>query len=129
MTSIPSSNIKVLGADIKYAIIEGGALFPALSVRGTYTKLSGVDDLNLNTKGLELSVSKGFAILTPYAGIGKVKVTGEPGSSVAGLSSEDATLSKQFLGVNINLGLMDIAVETEKTGDNTTTSAKLGFRF
>lgn len=128
-TAIPSSNIKIVGAEFKYAFMEGSTVLPAVAVRGTYTKLSGVDDLSFNTKGLDLSISKGFLMFTPYAGIGKVMVTGEPSNNVAGLSSEDVTHSKQFVGVNINFGLMNIAAETEKTGDSATTSIKVGLRF
>lgn len=127
-TAIPSSNIKIVGAEFKYAFMEGSTVLPAIAVRGTYTKLSGVDDLSFNSKGLDLSISKGFLMFTPYAGIGKVMVSGEPGS-VAGLSSEDVTHSKQFIGVNINFGLMNIAAETDKTGDSATTSIKVGLRF
>src|SRR4030067_257704 len=41
-TAVPGSNIKLWGAAGRYAIIGGGALTPALGLRGTYSKLSGV---------------------------------------------------------------------------------------
>lgn len=127
VTAIPSSNIKASGLELRYSFIEGNTVMPALALRGSYSKLSGVDHLELKTNGLELTISKGFAMLTPYAGIGKVKVSGN--SDYSYLSKETATLSKSYIGVNINLGLMNIVGETEKTGDSNTTSVKLGFRF
>jgi len=54
---------------------------PAIGVRGSLTKLSGVDQLSLDTRGLDLSISKGFALLTPYAGIGRVWSTAIPKAS------------------------------------------------
>jgi len=57
-SSVPDTNLKFWGAEIRYAFLEGGALTPALALRGTYTTLSGVDQLALDTRGLELSISK-----------------------------------------------------------------------
>ena len=76
---------------------------------------------------LELSVSKGGLMLTPYAGIGAVRYQGD--TSLGGLSQETINEKKYFLGLNFNLGLVNFAAETEQTGDNTTTSAKIGVRF
>src|SRR5256886_6600865 len=65
--SIPSSNIRYYGGELRYAIIEGDAVAPAIGVRGSLTKLSGVDQLALDTRGLDLSISKGFGFVTPFA--------------------------------------------------------------
>ncbi len=130
MASVPNSNIKLTGAEFRYAIVEGGVAMPAVAARLTYSKLDGVDQLDMNTTGLELSVSKGFAMVTPYAGIGQNWVSSNPkGTASSVLSKEDYTQTKTYLGVNINLGLMNLAFETDKTGDSSTTSAKFGFRF
>lgn len=126
-TSVPSSNINILGGELKYAILEGSTVTPALAVRGTYSRLSGVTNLDLNTTGIELSISKGFAMFTPYAGIGAVRYSGDVSSS--SLSQERISETKYFLGLNFNLGLVNFAAETEQTGDNSTTSAKIGVRF
>lgn len=128
MASVPNSNIKLTGAEFRYAIVEGGTAMPAVAARLTYTKLDGVDELDMNTTGLELSISKGFAMVTPYAGIGQNWVKSNPSGST-GLSSEDYTQTKTYIGVNLNLGLMNLAFETDKTGDSNTSSLKFGFRF
>lgn len=127
-TSVPSSNIGLVGGELSYAILEGGTLSPALSIRGTFSRLTGVDQLDLTTKGLELSISKGFAMFTPYAGVGQVWIDSSTNASTA-LTDESLTRSKYFLGINFNLGLVNLAAETEQTGDNTSTSAKIGVRF
>lgn len=125
-TSVPDSNIGLIGGELSYALFEGGTISPAVSIRGTFSRLTGVDELDLTTKGLELSVSKGFAMFTPYAGIGQVWVDS---STNVGLEDESLTKSKYFLGINFNLGLVNFAAETEQTGDNASTSAKIGVRF
>lgn len=126
-STIPSSNIELIGGNVSYSIIDGGVLSPTLSIRGTYTRLTGVNDLDLTTRGLELSISKGFTLFTPYAGIGSVWIDGD--TSVSGLSSESLNEYKYFMGFSLELGLMNFAAETEQTGDNTSTSAKIGVRF
>ena len=100
---------------------------PAIAIRGTFSQLSGVDELDLNTRGLELSVSKGFAMFTPYAGVSTMRI--ESDTNVLGLIGEDVTENKYFLGFNLNLGQMKITAETEKIGDEASTSAKIGVRF
>lgn len=127
---VPDSNIELFGGAIGFALLEGGVTMPALAVRATATKLSGVDGLDLDTQGVELTISKGFVFLTPYAGIGRVHVTSDPtGAAALGLRRESFDLDKIFAGLNINLGLMNLAFEADQTGDATSYSAKFGFRF
>jgi hypothetical protein len=127
LTAVPGSDIKLVGGEIKYAIIPGGIALPAVAVRAAATRLYGVDQLDLSTKSVELTVSKGFLMLTPYAGIGQVWGTLTP--NVANLKKETPSASKLFAGLNVNLGLANLAAEVDRTGDNQTVSAKLGFRF
>jgi hypothetical protein len=123
------SNIKVWGAEVRYAILKGGTATPALAVRGSYSALDGVNQIKLNTTGLDLSISKGFALFTPYAGIGKVWVHSTPDASIPLLTKEDFSLNKIFVGANLNLAVINIAVEGDKTGDATSYGIKFGWRF
>lgn len=122
------SNISVWGAELRYALIAGGVATPAVGLRGTYSRLSGVNQLSLNTKGLELGVSKGFAFLTPYAGIGRIWTESTP-VGVSNVTAEKFADTKTYFGANLNFGLGNVAVETDKIGDTHSTSVKLGFRF
>jgi hypothetical protein len=131
-SKIPSTNISLVGAELRYAILEGGIATPAIAVRGSYTKLGGVDQLALNTKGLDVSISKGFAFFTPYAGVGQVWVDSKANVTSGALSispSQSFTQSKVFVGANLNLGLTNLAAEVDKTGGIQSVSVKLGFRF
>lgn len=127
LSMAPGSNIKLGGAEIKYAILPGGVALPAVSVRAAVTRLFGVDQLDLNTRSLELTVSKGFLNVTPYAGVGKVWGTLTP--NVALLRKESPDANKIFGGVNLNLGLANLAAEVDRTGGNQSVSVKLGFRL
>jgi hypothetical protein len=57
-----------------------------------------------------------------------VWVTSTPDAST-GLVKEDFDLNKVFVGVNMNLVLLNIAVEGDKTGDATSYGIKFGWRF
>lgn len=73
----PSSNVQVIGGEVSYALMDGGVALPALGVRATYTKLLGVDELDVQTAGIDASISKGFVIFTPYAGAGALWTDGK----------------------------------------------------
>src|SRR6267143_165894 len=69
----PTTPLGVTGFDVGFALtgarlhnttIEGAAVAPAIGVRGPLPKLSGVDQLSLATRGIDVSISKGFAVLT-----------------------------------------------------------------
>jgi hypothetical protein len=47
---VMDSNIRLYGAEISKAILEGSAASPAIGVRATYTRLAGVTDLRLQTQ-------------------------------------------------------------------------------
>jgi hypothetical protein len=128
--AVPGTNIRLYGGELRYAIVSGGAALPAIGIRGSYTKLTGVDQLDFNTKGIDLSISKGFLMFTPYAGVGKVWAASTPKDiPPPGLSKESFSLNKVFVGFNLNFGLTNLAFEGDRTGKATSYGAKLGFRF
>lgn len=127
-SAVPTTNIKFYGGELRYAILEGGVAQPAVGIRGAMTKLSGVNQLDLNTKSLDVSISKGFAMFTPYAGLGTVWVDSTP-NGVAGLTNVSDRENKIFVGGNLNFGVANVALEYDKTGSAPSYSAKLGFRF
>jgi hypothetical protein len=130
-SKIPSTNISLYGAELRYAIVDGGIATPAVAIRGSYTKLGGVDQLALNTRALDISISKGFAMFTPYAGVGQVWVNSTANVNGSGgvTLSEKFSQSKVFVGANLNLGVTNLAAELDKTGGIQSISMKLGFRF
>lgn len=125
---VPSSNIRVTGGELRWSVLPGSALVPAIALRASISELSGVDQLKLRTTGFDVSISKGFAFLTPYAGVGTVNVRSTPGAGTS-LARESFSQSKAFVGVNLNMGLLNLAVEGDRTGQATSYGVKLGLRF
>lgn len=120
-SEVPNTDIKLMGGELKYAILKGGVVMPAVAIRGTYTKLSGIDVLDMETKSLDLSISKGFLIFTPYAGVGQVWITSTPKGVAAaalptgaGLKKEDISQTKSFVGAKITFfPLMNLVAEAD----------------
>lgn len=140
-STVPGSNIKTYGAELRYALVEGGVVTPAIGLRAATTRLNGVDDLDFSTRSLDISISKGFGPVTPYFGVGQVWVDNEyTGSQFQGscpivptVSCGGATANfndaKYFAGMRISLLVLNLVVEGDRTGDVTTYSLKLGFGF
>ena len=115
---VPGSNIKLYGVELSKAILEGSATTPAVGVRATYTKLAGVDDLGLQTYGLDASISKGFPFLTPYAGAGMMWINSEAKGHLKTLSptltSETFSVPRAFGGLTLSpIPLFAITAEAE----------------
>ncbi len=127
---VPGSNLEAWGGEIKYAILEGSAVTPAVAVRGTFSGLFGVDQLDFNTQSIDVSISKGILIFTPYAGIGRQWTTSTPkGGAEAVLSEESFSDNKTFFGVATTLTIFNLSLEYDTTGDVSSTSLKLGLTF
>ena len=123
----PEIGASVFGADLRYAILDDGLTSPALAVRLSGTKATGLGDLAVSTFAVDLMASKKFTLLTPYVGAGSVRVQSRANNT----SLEEVTFNKGrvFGGLNMNLVAVNLAFEAEKMGGNTSLSAKLGFRF
>ncbi len=134
-SKVPNSNISLIGGELKWAVLDGGMATPAVAIRGAFTKLGGVDQLSFNTKSLDVSVSKGFLMFTPYAGVGKVwaSSTANVASVAPGFTgmtlSDSFSQNKIFGGFNLNLGLANFALEVDKTGSARSVTGKFGFRW
>ncbi|MDH3326537.1 MAG: hypothetical protein OEM38_07465 [Gammaproteobacteria bacterium] len=135
-SKVPSTDIAFAGGEVRYSPIGGNIALPAVAIRGAYTTILGVDDVDFTTKSVELTVSKGFLMLTPYAGVGQVWANSKIGlglldpvlSALKPLEG-DASMSKWFVGLNVNLGLINFVYETDQTGDSQSHTIKMGFRF
>ncbi|MHB8255257.1 MAG: hypothetical protein ACYDEV_16585 [Acidiferrobacter sp.] len=126
-SKVPGSNVKVVGGDLSYAIIGGGLLSPALTIRGTYTKMMGVSEMGLNTRSVELCLSKGFIFITPYIGVGRVRTVGTP--HVGTLSAVSLYNNKEYVGADINLGIANLDLEVDRMAGATSYGANIGLRL
>ena len=115
------------GLDLRYALVEDGLAAPAVSLRASGTRATGLGPLKVDTAALDAMVSKRLALFTPYAGAGVVRMRGTVDGSA--LATETVSKGRVFAGINLNLLATNLAFEAEKLGDNTSLSAKVGIRF
>jgi len=139
-SQVPDTNIKCFGGEVKYAFMKGSAVTPAVAVRGTYTQLSGVDQLDFKTYGAEATISKGVGFgvkLTPYAGVGVNRFQSTPKgfasapvlSGGLGLSEENSTHLKAYAGTRFTITLIAITGEVELNDVTPVYSLKAGLAF
>lgn len=108
----PGTNIVLYGGELKWAIMKGSLTVPAVAIRGSYTTLSGVDDVDASTYGLDASISKGFGPITPYAGSGQVWIKTEEKAGI-GLKDVSTSTTKVFIGAKIKLLLLSIVLQAD----------------
>lgn len=121
------TDVTVVGAEIRFALLEGGVLSPSLALRGSYSRMQGEPELELDNIGAEVVLSKGVLNFTPYIGAGVVR-TESRARYTPSLEDVSVNQEKIFAGLNVNLGL-NVAIEFDRTGDYDTWSAKAGIRF
>jgi hypothetical protein len=121
-------DLKLISAEIQYALIKGGLVSPALSVRVTGTRTTGSGAYDLDQYGAEVLLSKGFAVLTPYVGAGVVRSEGTLESSLGTTFEDSTTRGVVYGGVTLNLLLPKITVELEKA-DVIQGAVRVGFGF
>ncbi|NJD90081.1 MAG: hypothetical protein FIA91_00975 [Geobacter sp.] len=128
-TYVPSTDIKVYGFEVSKAILDGTMAPPAVGIRGSYTKLTGISDLSLQTVGFDASISKGFLFLTPYAGAGMVWIDGKYDGNAVALKKESMWQPRGFAGLKVSpLPLVGITGEVEYAA-RPIYSLKLGLSF
>lgn len=126
--TLPDSNVRATGGELRWAALPGNAVLPAVAFRLSASSLSGVDQMKLRTTGADVSISKGFLFVTPYAGVGQVHVRSSARGAPA-LRSESFTQTKLFAGANVGLGIGNLAFEADKTGDTSSFGVKLSLGF
>lgn len=114
---VPDSNITLWGGELQVALLEGGTATPALALRGSYSSLEGVDDLDLQTYAADAVLSKGFLMFTPYIGAGVVQIeaeyTGNDTILQANLQDQSLTEARYFAGVQASMALLRLTGEIE----------------
>lgn len=134
VADVPDSNVSLYGAELRYALAEGGVATPAIGIRLSYTKLEGVDELDFDTKAVDLSISKGLTFITPYVGVGRVFSTATPNgifstAEARDLKEADINENKFYGGVRFALLLLNVTAEIDQTGDNSSYNLRLSFAF
>ncbi|HEX9945830.1 MAG TPA: hypothetical protein VGG03_27805 [Thermoanaerobaculia bacterium] len=119
-------DVRLVSGELQYAIIKGGLLSPALSVRLTGTRTTGSGAYSLDQYGAELLLSKGFTVLTPYVGAGVVRSKGTLDTALGAELDDTTTRGVAYAGVTLNLLLPKITFEVEKA-DVVQGAVRVGF--
>lgn len=129
--TVPGSNLEAWGGEIKYAFMDGSTVMPAVAVRAAATSLFGADQFTLATRSVDLSISKGILVFTPYAGIGRVWATNTPEGTAAGVGLKEIDISENrtFIGVTFSPGIVNMAVERDSVGGIASYNFKFGVAF
>ena len=123
-----NSNVTASGFHVKYALVDGNVVLPAVALRTSYSRLGGVSQMDLNNTAFDVLISKGFVGFTPYAGVGTVRSHATV-NGLNNLSGESFTQSKSFVGVSMNMLLVNLSAEYERVGSVSTVGVKAGVRF
>jgi hypothetical protein len=123
-----NGDVKLISAELQYAILHGGLLEPALSVRVTGTRTVDATAYELNQYGADVLLSKGFTVLTPYIGVGFVSSRGRLNRGLPGTFEDTETQGVAFAGITLNLLLPKINFEVEK-GQALQGAVRVGFGF
>ncbi len=127
VSAVPDTDLSIIGGELRYALINEGIVTPSLAVRASYSQIQGITDFDLNSSALEVTISKGFLLLTPYAGAGLLRSVADP-HGFANLDKKTFEQKKVYAGLTLNLGIA-LTLEIDTTGDFRTYSAKAGIRF
>ncbi len=124
VAGVSGTSAALYGAQLRYALLEGTALTPAVALRGSYTGASGINDFDYHSYGADVSISQPLLLLTPYAGVGYVWGHLSPHD---GLNNTSVTRPKGFVGLRFSLlGLLQVTGEYERLGSDNIYSARLG---
>lgn len=127
---VQDSDIAMYGGTIDIPIIDGGLVKPTLALRGGYSQLSGVDNFDLKTYGVELFLGKGFGPLTPYGAIGRQRVDarGTLNGPIPLVLTDKSDINRYTVGLRVNLFLPKITVEATQAEERSY-AAKVSFGF
>ncbi len=117
----------VFGVDARWALVDDGLAAPAVAVRLSGTRTSGMGNLQVSTAAVDLMASKKLTLFTPYLGGGVVRA--KASVEGAGLDDETVDRGRVFAGANLDWLGGNVALEAERMGGATSLSAKLGLRF
>lgn len=120
---VTGTDASVYGAELRYAILGGSTLMPALTTRIAYSTTTGNDSFDFDTLSADVALSKGFVMVTPYAGAGVVRGQIDAHS----LGKESVVTGRFFVGARLTLGFIQLTPEIERIGSNTVANLRIGF--
>jgi hypothetical protein len=107
----PNTLTKLYGFEVGKELLSDGLVTPALGIRGTYSRLNGLDGLSIYSWGADATVSKKILFITPYVGLGPQWIS----STYTGVPREEFWQMRYFGGVEIiPFPLFRVSAEVER---------------
>jgi hypothetical protein len=125
---LEGTDVEIYGGAVDVPIINGGLVKPTLALRGSYSQLQGVDQLDLTATGLELFLSKGFGPITPYAAVGRSRVEAEGRITPTIVLKDNSSTNRYTVGVKLSLLFPKLVVEATQAEERSY-AAKVSFGF
>jgi hypothetical protein len=130
----PGANYGIWGGQLQYNIVHDRDNSWAASVRTGFAALYGPDDLNLAVYGLDVLVSKEFAVysdwvtVSPYAGVSTYLTNAHETTAAVNLHDETIAGVQGMVGAVAQISFAKLALEYNVAAVNTY-SFKIGFGF
>ena len=130
---LQDTDITTWGGSVDLPIVNGGLVKPTLALRGSYSQLSGIEEFDLKTYGLELFLGKGFGPVTPYVAVGRMRsdaVGRIPATQFTPviLLTDQSDVNRFTAGVRFSIVGPKLVVEATQAEERSY-SAKLSFGF
>jgi hypothetical protein len=134
ITKNPGANYGFYGGQAQYNLVQKASKKWSTSVRGSFVRMYGPDDLNLTVYGADLVTSKEFVVhdkwltLAPYAVLSTYLSTTHEKSDVVNLEDERVAGLQGSVGIVAKVTFAQIGFEYNYAAVNTV-SMKIGARF
>jgi hypothetical protein len=124
----PHSDYGIAGVDTKILLVREGRSPVSLSVRPSLTSLVGPSEVWVGTTSVDLTVSRAFGAVSPYAGVAARSSIAFERSADIDLDPADAEGTASYAGVAYRWRSLSLAGEVEK-GETVSVGFRIGTRF
>lgn len=125
----PHARYGLVGVDTKIALVKQGPARPvSVAVRPSFASLIGPSDVWAATMGVDLSVSRAFGALSPYAGVAASSSGAIERSRAVHLDPVSAGEAFSYAGVSYHWRSLTLSAEVDN-GNRTSYGFSLGTRF
>lgn len=106
------------GGELKWALLSGGVVSPSVGLRVTYSKLRNAP-VGLQVADAQLVVSKGFALVTPYAAAGYRRLKADATFGDPAVRRHEVTdgRAEGVVGVRLALTVIKVVAEVRQASD------------
>ncbi len=126
---INDTGVKIYGGAMDVPLVRGTLATPEVSLRGVYSKLSGVDVYRLKSYGVEAFISKGFGPLMPFASVGRMRYDAKGSVDTINFNLQSkGSVNRYTAGVRVSLLVPKIVVQVTQA-EQRSYAAKVSFGF